>query len=130
MQSCKDRNKRIELQHKVIDLFGINLAPDWKIFRNIDVKSLEDYLNKYWDWGSSVYLNLGKINNYLISKGFIEEARDISCDMKGVRKELEKINRMSRDLELTNNDMTYFKIIDKKLHDKIKEQEKEYGIDY
>lgn len=129
LQSLEDRTHRIRIQHKVIDIFGVNIEPEWDM-EEVKIQDLKDYLYKYWNWESYVYLNIGSIANELTVKGYLEESKDVSCVLKGVRKEIEKINRQIQDLELTEFDMSYYKLLDKKLHDKIKDKECEKGLEY
>ena len=57
------------------------------------------------------------LGNYSNEAGLI---RDILC---GEAKELEKSRRWYQDFEKANWDWAYIRIVDAKLHDKVKEQE-------
>jgi hypothetical protein len=122
LQSKKDREARIELQHYIIDMFGVNLEPTWDYVPS-KADTLESILNSYIDWEIEVYSGLANIGNSLITMELPEEARMVSKHVKGVRKEIEKARRKIMDYNMVNWDMAYIKEDDKILHDKIKEME-------
>ena len=123
-QSRNDRESRVKLQHYTIDLFEENLEPSWdySVKESIDLK---EHLEQYLDWEISVYVNLGVISNQLVAKGFTNESDLVLGAICGVAKEVSKIRRWLHDFEFTNYDTSYIKLVDKVLHDKIKEIEEE-----
>lgn len=122
VEAKEDRCNRIELQHYIIDMFGEMIKPDWD-YRTPSVSSIKDYLDKYLNWEISVYETLSESINTLMSEGYIVEAEMVKSSLKGVRKEIEKVRRWTKELEAVNYDLDYIYSMDKILHDKVKEIE-------
>lgn len=120
MQSEEDRGCRVEVQHYVIDQFGENLTPNW----DYEVKTpidIENHLSLYLDWEILVYKTISRVSNELINEGFSMEGELILKPLEGVRKEVEKVRRWLQDFEFTSYNPVYIKLVDKTLHDKLKE---------
>lgn len=122
LQSLTDRKNRVCLQHEVIDIFGVNIEVQFKKTPK-SINSLEEYYRNYLDWEIYVYEELNEIANELVENGYNEEANYILKDLKGVKKEVEKIRRHIQDAEIVQYDMSYIKIMDKELHKKLKSKE-------
>lgn len=122
LQSLTDRKNRVCLQHEVIDIFGVNIEVQFKKTPK-SINSLEEYYRNYLDWEIYVYEELNEIANELVENGYNEEANYILKDLKGVKKEVEKIRRHIQDAEIVQYDMSYLKIMDKELHKRLKPKE-------
>lgn len=123
IQSSNDRRNRINIQHDVIDIFGTNIEAKIKNI-NKSINNLKEYYEDYLEWEIFVYEELNEISNELVENGYNEEASNILKDLKGVKKEIEKIRRHILDAETVGYDMSYLKIMDKELHKKMKYKEK------
>lgn len=118
-ESSEDRDKYIHLQNYVIDMFGEVIEPKYNY--NIETPiNLKDYLEKYLAWENTVYKHLSSISNDLITEAYNFESKEISDNIKCVRKEIERVRRMLIDYELVNYDMSYIRIKDHELHEKMK----------
>lgn len=122
LQSLVDRENRVCLQHEVIDIFGVNIEVQFKKTPK-SINSLEEYYRNYLDWEIYVYEELNEIANELVENGYNEEANYILKDLKGVKKEVEKVRRHIQDAEIVQYDMSYLKIMDKELHKRLKPKE-------
>ena len=122
LQSLVDRENRVCLQHEVIDIFGVNIEVQFKSTPN-PISDLESYYRNYLDWEIYVYEELNEIANELVESGYNEEACYLLKDLKGVKKEVEKIRRHIQDAEIVQYDMSYLKIMDKELHKRLKPKE-------
>ena len=122
LQSLTDRKNRVCLQHEVIDIFGVNIEVQFKKTPK-SISNLEEYYRNYLDWEIYVYEELNEIANELVENGYNEEANYILKDLKGVKKEVEKIRRHIQDAEIVQYDMSYIKIMDKELHKRLKTKE-------
>ena len=125
IQSEEDRRHRIRLQHMVIDIFGVDLDNE-KSATPRNVTTLNEYYKEYLDWEIHVYETINMIANKLVELRYNREAEDILKPLLGVRKEIEKIRRNIQSAEQVEYDMSYLKIMDKKLHDKCKEKEGDF----
>ena len=112
LQSLVDRENRVCLQHEVIDMFGVNIEVQFKKTPK-PINNLEEYYRNYLEWEIYVYEELNEIANELVESGYNEEANYILKDLKGVKKEVEKIRRHIQDAEIVQYDMSYIKIMDK-----------------
>ena len=122
LQSLVDRENRVCLQHEVIDIFGVNIEVQFKSTPN-PISDLESYYRNYLDWEIYVYEELNEIANELVESGYNEEACYLLKDLKNVKKEVEKIRRHIQDAEIVQYDMSYLKIMDKELHERLKPKE-------
>ena len=122
LQSLTDRKNRVCLQHEVIDIFGVNIEVQFKKTPK-SINNLEEYYRNYLDWEIYVYEELNEIANELVENGYNEEANYRLKDLKGVKKEVEKIRRHIQDAEIVQYDMSYLKIMDKELHKRLKPKE-------
>lgn len=122
LQSLTDRKNRVCLQHEVIDIFGVNIEVQFKKTPK-SINNLEEYYRNYLDWEIYVYEELNEIANELVESGYNEEANYILKDLKGVKKEVEKIRRHIQDAEIVQYDMSYIKIMDKELNKRLKPKE-------
>lgn len=122
LQSEDDRCSRVELQHYIIDMFGVNLEPKWD-YKEIESDTLEKLVTDYLSWEVSVYSELANVSNALMLLEMPCEATIVAAPLKEVRKEIEKARRMLADYEYVNWDKAYIKLQDKKLHDKVKDIE-------
>ena len=120
MQMLEDQEGYIEILNYCIDMFDSILEIDWE-YTVPTPKSFVEYVDAYLEWEIGVYEELTDISNQLVIKGFAIEAETVSAHLPGVRKEIEKCRRWLKDYEVTSGDMAYFKLMDKKLHDKVKE---------
>lgn len=122
VQSKDDRCHSIDLQHYVIDQYSENLevTSDYMPPTPVD---LESGLKAYLDWELSVYKRLAKISNDLIILEYPHESYLVKKDIDGVIKEIEKIRRWLQDFEKSNWNWAYIRIVDNRLHDKMKEIE-------
>lgn len=123
IQSLNDRINRVKIQHDTIDIFGVNIEPKLKN-TNKSINNLKEYYTDYLEWEIFVYEEMNEISNELVENGYNEEAENILKDLKGVKKEIEKIRRHILDAETVEYDMSYLKIMDKELHKKMKYKEK------
>lgn len=122
MEANEDRNNRIKLQHYILDMFGEIIKPDWQ-YNSPSISSIKEYLEQYLSWEVNVYKTSSEIINILVSEGYIMEADMIKDNLKGVRKEIEKVRRWHKEFESVNYDLDYIYSMDKILHDKVKEIE-------
>lgn len=119
IQSNEDREERIKLQHKAIEVFGIDLEQE--LIQNIKtIATVEEYYREYIDWEIKVYKELSKIANELNDRDYLKEAEDIEGALKGVRQEIILAREKLQTLEQVQYDMTYIKIKDEKLAKKLK----------
>lgn len=118
-----DRNKRRQLQHYCIDVFGEIVEPTWNYEMSIS-KDTKEYFQKCLEWEISVYTKLNNIINSLVTGGYNNEACLIRDDLPCIAKKTEKFRRWINDFEKANWSWEYIRIVDTKLHDKLKA---EYG---
>lgn len=124
IRSHEDRCLRLKIQHYMIDVFGIDLEPNWKS-KNIEFSSYKDYLEQYLDTEIEAYTDLNKIHNALVSEGYVAEACLVKDYLPTVVKEIEKVRRWI--LEGDNSQWMYHhvRIVDMHIHDKCKEHSSE-----
>ncbi len=123
-QMKDDFKQLVELQHYTIDQFGVNYDPEFEATPGATtITDTQSLLKAYNEYESKYYGIMSDIANQLTLGNYSNEAgliRDILC---GVAKELEKSRRWYQDFEKANWDWAYIRIVDAKLHDKVKEQE-------
>lgn len=123
MQSKEDRERRVYLQHYVIDMFNKNIEPSWN-YEMPKSNDIKEHLENYLKWENNVYVRLGLIGNKLIDITLTQESKIITECLKDVAKEIERVRRWIKDIEIIGMDMSYLKLIDRDLHEKLKEIEK------
>lgn len=121
-QSKEDRCNYIELQHYIIDMFSEVLEPTGS-YGEISALDFKEHLSNYLDWEIYVYTELSRIAIELANLGYTYEMDMIAKHTKDVRKEIEKVRRWLHDFDKAEFDWKYIRIIDMKLHDKMKEIE-------
>lgn len=112
------------LQHYCIDVYKEDVSPT-KLHDSVDFKDTEEYLNAYLN---SLHTELNKFNSIYtkcIMNGFIKESEIVQKNICCVTKELEKCNRWIQDFGCAEWDWSYIRVVDSKLHDKMKCKEAE-----
>lgn len=122
VQSLEDRSHAINLQHYSIDLFSENLDVT-STFEPPAPLDIKEGLEAYLDWEISVYERVSVIINDLINLGYLHESDTIKKCLGGVVREIEKTRRNIQDFEKSNWDWGYIRIVDHRLHEKMKEIE-------
>lgn len=120
-ESACDRAHYIKMQNYCIDMFGEIIEPDWD-YAVAAPKDIKGYLEAYLSWENSVYTRLGAISNSLETMGFPCEAELVRRGLP--KNEICKVRRMLTEYSLSEWNMAYILIKDKKLHDKIKKIKK------
>lgn len=118
-KSTEFRTKRTELQHYIIDMFGMDLEANWQ-GKSIDFNDYKGYLEYYLDTQIAVYNAMNKIINELVLNGYNSEANIIKDSLSSVVKEVEKARRWMLDAENGSWDYAFIRLSDDKLHDKMK----------
>lgn len=121
-KSTEYRCSRIEAQHFVIDIYGMDLEPSWER-KDIDFNDYKSYLEYLLDDTIARYSLLNKIHNELISNGYNTEAEIAKDFFPIITKEIEKVRRWILEGENCNWDYALLRIFDDKLHDKMKQKE-------
>ena len=119
-----DFKQLVELQHYTIDQFGVNYDPEFEATPGATtITDTQSLLKAYNEYESKYYGIMSDIANQLTLGNYSNEAGLIRDILWGVTKELEKSRRWYQDFEKANWDWAYIRIVDAKLHDKVKEQE-------
>ena len=114
------------LLHYCIDIFGVNIKPDF-VDDIKSVNNIEEYLNYYREEEIDMRSKLGKLAYELSEMGYVEEHKMICCYIPCITKQIEKANRWLQDFGKADWDWAYIRVVDAKLHDKVKEKEEKYG---
>lgn len=125
--SLEDRNRRIKLQHYIIDRFGENLEPDWD-YAVKTPNDIQEMLNYYIDWEESVIETIGEKGNKLILNKWVNEGKKIQNCLDDVSNEIMKARRYRQEFSKAEYDWEYIRYVDNKLHEKYKAKENEQGF--
>lgn len=112
----------VKLQHYLIDQFGENYEPH--VEDDLPpLADLEAFFRGYQEYESRYYTIMSDIANQLTLANYSNEAHMIREMLEGVSKEFEKCRRWLQDYQKANWAWSYVRVMDDKLHDKIKDKE-------